>query len=120
MNGRLPNYLAYVIAVECVALVFVLHATFGDGGAGGWQAACGMNAVLEMGGVAAAVLATHFSPLPIQRAVGVLCMCGGFALLQANQSVCVREVTCPGMEWCIPLLLVKYCVSHVPRHEPYV
>ena len=34
----------------------------------------------------------------------------GFALLQANP---VHMQLCPGMEWCIPLLLVKYWISHV-------
>ena len=120
MNGRLPDYLAYTIAVEVVVLVIILHATFGDGGNGGLHAAFGRNALTEAAGLSFAVLITHYSPLPIQRAVGVMCMCTGFALLQANESLCSSEANCPGMEWCIPLLLVKYCISHVPRHEPYV
>lgn len=120
MGGKLSNHLAFVIAAEVAVLVFILHATFGDGGRGGVHAAFGKNTVMEAVGVASAVLLTHFSPLPIQRAVGVICMCGGFGLLQANNSLCTAESNCPGMEWAIPLLLVKYCVSHVPRHEPYV
>ena len=63
--------------------------------------------------VTGAVLLTHFSPLSIQRGVGVLCACAGIATLQALP--CHVE----GMEWAIQLLLIKYCVSHVPRHEPY-
>ena len=120
MGGRLSNNLAFVIAAEVAVLVIILHATFGDGGNGGVSAAFGKNGMMEAVGVASAVLITHFSPLPIQRAVGTLSLCGGFGLLQANNSLCTPESNCPGMEWAIPLLLVKYCVSHVPRHEPYV
>ena len=122
MHGRLPNHLAYVIAVEVAVLVCLLHATFGNNGRGGLDAAFSYKAGIEMMGMSVVVLITHFSPLAVQRAVGVLCMCGGLALLQGHHSLCTPagvDSTCPGMEWCIPLLLVKYCVSHVPRHEPY-
>ena len=113
MGGRLADYLAYVIVVEVAVLIITLHVTFGNGGVGGLSAISSSTA-MEASGLALAVLATHYAPLPIQRAVGVLCLCCGLGMLQLNNE------NCPGMEWCCPLLLIKYCISHVPRHEPYI
>jgi nucleoside-diphosphate-sugar epimerase len=119
-GGRLSNRLAFVIAAEVVVLVLCLHGTFADGATAGRAFFCmegvlSLDALCEAGGLVGAVLLTHFSPLSVQRGVGVLCACAGIAMLQAYPHPPLK-----GMEWAGQLLFVKYCVSHVPRHEPYL
>ena len=111
-GGRMPDHLAFVISLEVMTLTLSLHGIFSKQ-QDYLSGALSQRALCEALCVTGAVLLTHFSPLSIQRGVGVLCACAGIATLQALP--CHVE----GMEWAIQLLLIKYCVSHVPRHEPY-
>ena len=113
-GGRLEDRLCFVIAFEVLLLAVALHGVFSaDHPTSFWAGALSRGALLDAGGLVASVLLTHYAPLPIQRAVGVLCACAGIAACQA------RRPLLPGMEWAPQLLYAKYCVSHVPRHEPY-
>lgn len=62
-----------------------------------------------------AITAIYLTDIQVQLAVGLL-LCGGLTywfLVVDNRSLD------PHMAWAIPLLCVKYLVSHVPRREPY-
>ena len=118
-GGRLSDRLAFVISAEVLMLVLWLHGTFTHPIQGQNQSflagALSQHSLVEAFGLVGAVLLTHYSPLRVQRAVGVLCACTGIAMLQARSTGQLE-----GMEWASQLLFLKYCVSHVPRHEPYV
>ena len=69
------------------------------------------------GPLVVAMVLVYVADHAVQRAVGTLLFVGlicWFTLLGHDAAVD------PGMRWAAPLLCLKYLMSHVPRHEPYV
>ena len=125
-GGRLSGRLVAVIVVETVAQLALVELVYGtattsSGATASARSVCGLGAFTARSGgaLAFAILATHYAPLRVQRAVAMLCAIA-VVLLLAHGWIDAHALSGGMAVWFVPLLAVKYLISHVPRHEPYV
>ena len=108
-GGRLPDRLLCVMVVEVVSQICLVGALFFDDEQAGWAFAARGG-----GFFAAALPAVHFAPRRVQRPAGLLAL-GALGALLAGGAVGAPR----GLAWFLPVMGVKFLVSHVVRHEPY-
>ena len=111
-GGRLSNFLVGIILFEITLQLLMVHFMFPTVSSFELQL---QMLLAEACAMITSIILIQLAPLHLQRPVSLM--------IATLMLIMVLEGPLPshaGINWYRPLLIMKYCVSHVPRHEPYV
>jgi hypothetical protein len=107
-----------ILAETALQIVLVDFVFAADNPAGTTIGPFAINATLALW---VAIIAVYVCPLHIQRPTGVALFLLMMTPFLQNSPIRTLFLSVPhaGMEWVVPVMALKYLISHVPRHEPY-